>query len=242
MGIRLNLQLFGGRGSSSGGGSGGAGSERFIADSDGTNIDLGSAKLKYGGDDKAVTGAQRAAVEAQEKKRVTAQVEYCQGFDANGTAVDKEHRGGKGSVRPSWAQVNAETFTHNHPRQAGVLGGSFSVGDARSGGDIYGFTHGEKMRTMRASAKEGTYSITKGKNFNALGTYNHCVGIQKTARASYNTRNSNLAASFKAGKITWDMYNKGVNQSFNQYLVEMHNGFAAGAKKYGYTYTLERRK
>lgn len=224
----------GGRGAGSGGGIGGRG-EQFIADSDGSNIDLGDAKLKYGGDDKAVAGAQRTATVAQETKRLTASVEYCQGFDANGNPVAPERRGGATSVRPYRSQVDAEVFTHNHPREKGVLGGTFSYADLST-------FDTDKGRTIRASAKEGTYSLTKGKNFNGMGLKAHYRQVIRTAETNHASRVNQLKAQLASGAITKSEYNSRRQTSFNMELVEMHNGLIAGASQYGYTYTLERRK
>lgn len=223
----------GSRGSNSGG-SRGKIKVTGLTDFDGSNIDLSAYPLQYGGNDAAVSGNVRKVVEEQETKRLKAKVEYLKAFDADGNMVDVERRGGSGSVRMTYNQVNANTITHNHPREAGVLGGTFSQADINNFANY-------RSKTMRASAKEGTYSISKGKNFDAEGTKAHVRSVIAKAEANHKARGVQTLKDYREKKITWDQYLTARNDSFNRQLVEMHNGYAEGAKKYGYTYTLERR-
>ena len=204
--------------------------------------------LVYGKNDAAVMGAARVAVEAQEKKRITAKIEYCNGYRNDGTAVAPETKGGSGSVSPTYTQISAPIYTHNHPREAGILGGTFSIGSVHFSrgqkyvtGDLAVFTE-TRNRTMRASAKEGTYSITKGPNFDGAGALKYMRKIEAKADKAHFDRGTALTDRLRRGEITREQYKAEYARSFNTMLVELHNGFMAGASQYGYTYTLERRK
>jgi hypothetical protein len=230
-----------GRGSSkSGGGGGGLTPKTQVVTQDGTVLDLSDNPLVYGKADAAVTGALRNALEAQESKRLKMVTEYGLVVDANGDPIGSERHGGRSSVAiPTWTlnSDKAAAFTHNHPRgsgEAGQLGGTFS--DA----DLDGFSR-EKVRTYRASAAEGTYSITKTASFNgrAFNTFQH--GLQSQMEAAHNQRHSQLKADLRSGKINYKTYLQGHTNSFNKMLVDLHNGLLAGQSQYGYTYTLEAR-
>lgn len=155
----------GGRGSSNPRG-GGDGFEKkgatSVADGNTGSVDLSGSPLRYGKADKALDGQRRVAVEGFENRYRGAKIEYGATFDANGMTTELK-RGGKGSVKTSAMKyASADTFSHIHPRGEGVLGGTFSQADL-SNFTTYG------IKTVRAAAKEGTYSISKGKNFDALG-------------------------------------------------------------------------
>lgn len=229
--IKLDLQYFGGRGASGGGG-GGATGELTLPN--GSKIEF-EGTLHYDGDDKALTGAARTAVVAWEDKRRTAKVEYGYAMDANGNQIGTEVRGGKGSVRVpySFHTTPDSTFTHIHPRSDGMLGGTFSSAD------LYNFAnYGNK--TGRAAAKEGTYSISKTKNFNAAGFKSYVTQSQSACRKNQSARDAKITKDFKSGKITYDQYKVQVAKSFNTFLVELHGAYRSGQKQYGYTYTLEK--
>lgn len=134
-----------------------------------------------------------------------------------------------------------------------MLGGTFSSGD------IDNFTT-YNQKTYRATASEGTYSITKGKNFDASGLkayykarhdryeteYKSAV---KLLRATYNKEVSSISSSGKTMSEksveydkAWKRYNDAANRAFNARVIKGHNALIEGQQKYGYTYTLEKRR
>lgn len=217
---------------------------------DGTSIDLSDFPLQYGPLD-TLSNAERAAVDAFESKRYKAKVEYGTLITVNGqTLIEK--RGGTGSVRmPSRLYNQASVMSHNHPRsgnEVGELGGTFSHADLRALA-----TTG--IYTMRATALEGTYSMTKGGNFdwNGLSQYYKTTdaGLDrayqaaiKPALASYKSAVADYAqgrATRATAQAAYDAYVKTAHYEFNRYMVGLHNALLAGQQQYGYSYTLERR-
>lgn len=234
--IRIDLQFFGGRGASSGGGSGGGAAKGELKLPNGSTIEF-DGELKYGADDATLTGKQRQVVTDWEGKRIGAKVEYGYAVDADGNPIGREVRGGKGSVRTPYYYHDTPdgTFTHIHPRDDGMLGGTFSSADMRNFANTRG-------RTSRAAAKEGTYSISKGKNFDKAGFMSHVSAAQSKFTKNLRASRKSLDADYIAGKMDYATYLKGYAKTFNTALVGLHNDYAAGQKKYGYTYTLERRR
>lgn len=231
-----------GRGSSkANGGGSGLMAVTTVTTQDGTVLDLSENPLVYGTNDAAVTGALRNAIEAQETKRLPMVTEYGLVLDGNGNPIGSERHGGKNSVRiPTWTlnSDQAAAFTHNHPRgkgEKGLLGGTFS--DA----DLDGFSR-EKVKTYRASAAEGTYSITKTAGFNGRAFNSFQNNLNRQCEAQHNQRHSQLKKDLRSGKIDYNTYRQGHANSFNKMLVDLHNGLLAGQSQYGYTYTLEARK
>ena len=224
-----------GAGNRSGGGKGKA--VTSITTQGGVTLDLSSTPLIYGDRDASVSDAQRARLEAQEAKHLKSKIEYGYMVGPDGKPYGAEIRGGSGSVRTPfdwWTHADA-VFTHNHPRGKGeenMLGGTFSEADAKSWAL-------KRIRTIRASAAEGTYSMSKEKNFDALGFTEYYARIQSAARAK------ELAAKRALGsyttKMSWPEFKRAQDNCFNVFLVECHNGLLAGQKQYGYTYTLEGR-
>lgn len=206
-----------------------------ITGQDGTKIDLGGMALQYGPKDSTLSGEVRGKLEAQENKRLNAKIEYAITLDADGNQVGEERRGGKGSVRPHVAQDGY--ITHNHPRpgrETGMLGGTFSHGDIE-----HICKHGE--RTMRASAAEGTYSISKAPNFNARGMLQWHKQAYAESRRTYAEESKRLQRAFDRGEMTFEQATAANKVAMNQHLVRMHNALAANAERFGYTYTLEGR-
>lgn len=205
--------------------------------------------LVYGGDDTALSGTIRSVIEDFESKRYRNKVEFARVVDENGRVIE-ERRGGRGSVGISVRAANAgKVLSHNHPRSGGLLGGTFSVED------ISGFVRAD-LSIYRATAAEGTYSIAKGRNFNFHGLLEYYKQAHKENFAKYQeaTKDSNdsynaVSKAYRKGEKTYaevmTAYDKAVevnNKAFNQFLVANHNALRDGQKKYGYTYTLERRK
>lgn len=202
----------------------------------GTKIEF-DGDLVFGGLDKAVPEAVRKNLDDWETKRYGNKVEFAMAWNADGTPIGKEAKGGKGSVRTPFAfhHTDNSVFTHNHPRGDGMLGGTFS------NADLHNFTIGGNV-TSRATAKEGTYSISKTKNFDAKGFTTYYTNERSKVRKNYENEVNKLGKSYKDSKISYDDYMLGAAKSFNTYLVQQHNVLLKGQKQYGYTYTLEKRK
>lgn len=234
--LKIDLQFFGGRGSSSSGSTGGI-AKGELKLPDGSEIEF-EGELKFGKDDPNVTGKQRQAIEDWEGKRVKNKVEYAYAVDENGVPVGKEIRGTKGSVAPPqyYRDVPNGAYSHIHPRSTdGVMGGTFS------GADMNNFAR-SKGRTYRAAAKEGTYSISKGAGFDSAGFKSYFATSDKKHQSEYHAKVKVLNADYRAGKISYNDCVKGNAKAFNTWMVKSHNDLLAGQKQYGYTYTLERRK
>lgn len=208
-----------------------------VTGADGTDIDLSGSPLHYGGTDTALTGKVRAAIEEFEAKRWKNKIEYSRFVDANGNVIE-ENRGGKGSVRATLnARMAAEAMSHNHPRsgsEAGMLGGTFSTSDLNN------FVRFNQT-TYRATAAEGTYSISKLKGFDSKGFKQYYTSENAKNSGAYKTAMSSLNSSYKAGNMSYTDYRAAAHKAFNAYLVAEHNSLRAGQKLYGYNYTLERR-
>ena len=100
------------------------------------------------------------------------------------------------------------------------------------------------------------FLISKGKKFDSAGLKNYYKQVSEAAANGAKARNASAKAeydkvknSYNAGKATyqqyesaWSKYNSDITRSNNKMLVDLHNGLISGQKKYGYTYTLERRK
>ena len=238
-----------GRGRSGATGGGSWRAEQSVRGSDGAPIDLSDAPLRYSSDDSSVTGNVRTVIDAFEKARVKNKIEFARIVDANGNIIE-ERRGGSGSVRSSVRALNAgDTFSHNHPREGGKLGGTFSVADVDNFAN-YG------IRTYRAAAPEGTYSISKGRNFNSAGLKRYYAGVHAASEREYRAtvrelgvKYSAVYRAYRAGTASRTEYNNayksyrdGAEKAFNKWLVSNHNALIAGQRQYGYTYKLERRK
>lgn len=228
---------------------------------DGTEIELEDA-LEYGTD--AGKGRLPQTVTDFENKRRKAKIEYSLLTLSDGTEIES-NRGGSGSVKSSLnARLRADILTHNHPRkglEAGLLGGTFSAGNGDNVGDITNFVH-FNQKTLRAVAGEGTYSITKGANFDGEGLLRAFIAIdrqlmqehKKTAAQINKTRNDtwdSLRDDLQNGKIDTAQFhansdaayedgNNAIRKSANSMLVKLHNWLLDNQTKYGYTYGLER--
>lgn len=226
----------GGRGATSSLGRGGV---KSVVTQGGKTVDLSNNPLFYGKDDNALTGAKRQTIEEFEKRRGNSKIEYGILLDKNGNIIT-ENRGGKGSVSYYTDDLaKAEVLSHIHPRGKGqedYLGGTFS------GTDFNLFNKYNNLQTMRAKATEGTYSITKGKNYDPKGFMDYYNKNEKAYRNEVSNKRKELSSKYSNGEITYNQYVNGSKQAFNDYLVNSHNAFMKGQKQYGYTYTLERKK
>jgi hypothetical protein len=209
----------------------------FATGADGTNIDLSESPLHYGGSDPNLTGKVRATIEDFEDKRWKNKIEYSRFVDANGNVIE-DNRGGKGSVRASLtARMSAVAMSHNHPRsgsEADLLGGTFSTGDLNN------FVRFNQT-TYRATASEGTYSISKLKGFDSRGFKSYYTAECTMNYGAYSSTITKLNASYRSGSMEYKEYISQAHKAFNKFLVAEHNSLRAGQKLYGYHYTLERR-
>lgn len=231
--MKLDLQFFGGRGASGGGGGGGGATGELVLPN-GSKIEF-EGTLHFDGDDKALTGKARTEITGWEAKRVKNKVEYAYSVDKDGNPIGREVRGSKGSVRSphSYHDTPDCTFTHIHPRGDGMLGGTFSQAD------LFNFANC-RNKTARAAAKEGTYSISKGKNFDTKGFKSFAAKTNADFRTNYNKRAGAAGKAYREGKMSYGDYLKANAKAFNTSLVEMHNTLRSGQKQYGYSYTLEK--
>lgn len=227
----------GGRGASSG--AGGV-SPRPIYKEDG-QITIGmdtvefDGTLNYYGNETTISREQRDGVSTFEGKRKKAKVEYAYAVDADGNPVGQEVRGGKTGVSApiKFHDTQDAVFTHNHPREDGVLGGTFSTADLRNFA-IFG------NKTERAVAKEGTYSITKKKNFDSPGFQKFVNQQHAEARKAFSAAADALTKQIGSGKISKTEAEKQRKRITNNYLIDLHNRYKSGESTYGYSYTLER--
>ena len=197
-------------------------------------IDLSETPLVYGSNDPNVTGNARKAIEDWEEKRVKNKIEFNYSVDQDGNPLHKEVRGGRGSVRvPRAGLQDGAIHSHIHPREEGILGGTFSDGDMYNFAD-YG------VSTYRAKAKEGAYSISKTKDFDKPGFKSYIKDINskydKEVKSKINVINEKMRTD---KNYHYDQYSKDFNKIVNGGLVALHNDMIAGQKKYGYSYTLE---
>ena len=227
----------GGRGA----GSGGGGNAKpvivtNVVTQSGDTADLSAFPLTYGKPDPALSATARTAVQSFESSHVNRKTEYGLLLDANGNQVYTAH-GGSGSVSmPRSAYGKSSIMTHNHPRgkgEEGTLGGTFSEAD------LAVFANA-RITTMRAAAAEGTYSITKGPNFDDMGFSSFIHKVAGSRSRIYNKKVNGLVSDYKAGSITYNEYFQKATSEFNHMLVGMHNDLLSGRSQYGYTYTLER--
>ncbi len=228
----------GGRGAGSGSSGGGKSLQvKSVVVQSGNTVDLSAFPLIYGKTDTTLSKAARSAVESFEGSNLKKKTEYGLIVDADGNQIYTAH-GGKGSVSmPSFFYQKDAVMTHNHPRgkgEEGTLGGTFSGSDMK----VFAKT---PIATMRASAAEGTYCITKGQRFDskAFDTFTQEIDSRRTR--IFNKKVKQLNNDYYAKKITYAQYSEKVDHEFNHMLVGMHNDYLAGQKQYGYTYTLERR-
>lgn len=194
-------------------------------------------KLTFDGDDKALSGTARANIENWEAKRGSNKVEYAFAVDGDGNPIGAEIRGSKGSVRVprNYHETDNATFTHIHPRGDGMLGGTFSSADLNNFANC-------KNKTVRARAKEGTYSISKGANFDKAGFSKMVADANRNFSTNQRKYAGEWANKYRSGQINYSTYLTGVGKAFNTALVQLHNEYRSHQKEFGYTYTLERNK
>lgn len=209
---------------------------------DGSKIDLSEYPLKTGAKDATLTGDARKALEAFENRRYKNKIEYSYFIDADGNLIGKENKGGKGSVKASYeARMTATAMSHNHPRsgnETGTIGGTFSEADIRN------FVR-YNQKTYRATALEGTYSISKGQKFDGAGLNRYFQSenakirsaARKKADKAYSAYKS-VANQFFSGKATYEeakaaekKYTQDIKKINNETFVGFHNVLLNGQKK-----------
>ena len=190
--------------------------------------------LNYGKKDSTLSPAVRKEVESWENKRRKNKVEYAYSVNPDGTPIGAEIKGGRGSVRTpmSYHDTQDATFTHIHPRNEGMIGGTFSLQDLKNWAN-------KKNKTERAAAKEGTYSISKGKNFDRDGFLKMANQADGEFTSNYRSLAKGIDAKYISGAIGYDDYAKQRAKAFNTALVKLHETYRQNQTKFGYEYTLE---
>lgn len=204
-------------------------------------LNIGNQQIEFEGsldytiDDPAVNQTQRPLLTAWEKKREKQKIEYANAVGYNGS-VYGEVKGGKGSVRvPSYYHSNkGSVFTHIHPRGDGLLGGTFSYGDLNN------FVKGQNS-TARAVAKEGTYSFSRGKNFNGKAFLGYYQAQYNALDKIYSAKCKQLRNDVANNRISYRTFSKESDKAFNTFLVSLSNAISKGQQTYGYHYYLEKR-
>ena len=235
--IKLNLQMFGGRGASSSAGARGGFSVKTLVTQGGEEVHL-TNPLIYGKDDPYLTGDRRAKIEDFENRKANAKIEWGLLLDKDGNVIT-ENKGGKGSVKFSQSHLaQTQDLSHIHPRgkgEEGLIGGTFSAADTNV------FASRSNITTMRAKANEGTYSISKGKNFDSKGFTQYRKEQTAINQAKQKATQQALKEQYAKDR-DFGKYATGWDRAFNDFLVDEHNSLLKGAKTYGYNYTLERKK
>jgi len=135
--------------------------------------------------------------------------------DEHSVAVDLETR----------TYMKGKVVTHNHPS---VYGGTFS--DA----DINCLKMG--MKELRASAKEGTYSMKATKMANSEAFYDaYCKDAGKMQREMNKI-------SIESAKKKWRSYDDYQYANRKEQLAVIDGWYRKNAEKYGYKYDFEPRK
>lgn len=159
-------------------------------------------------------------------------------FDSSGNIIyEKEGEAGRVGA-PTSIQSQANYDIHNHPRGAGMLGGTFSVVDDKGGGDIQGFVKHNNLQTSFASTKEGIYFISKTDGFKGSQFLMHMKNAETKIMNGMNKDLKRLGDRYNAGRISYDNYKAEFRRINNKALVSMHNEYLKGQKRYGYIYGL----
>lgn len=225
----------GGRGADSGLSSANAATSVVVQSGD--TADLSKNPLRYGKLDKGLSKDTRTPIEEFEKKYKGRKSEYGILVDKDGNVLQESHGNSKSVGMSTYLYGKAEVMSHIHPRgknEEGCLGGTFSKED------VDNFSGFNNLKVMRASAAEGTYSISKLDNFDKAGFHQWVKTAFPAERAKYSTAFNALKKDYYSGKIKYDKFSQGAKDAFNTYMVSLHNEIAANAKKYGYYYTLEK--
>ena len=228
-----------GHGVSSGLSGGGAGATKIPLPSGGY-IDLTGSPLIYGGNDPNVDKKSRKEVTAFERAhRDERKREYGILIDKDGKVIAEEV-GTNGHLvwknTPYSTFVKANIMLHNHNRQdLGILGATFSVRDIQN--------HVLYNRPIDgAIAKEGTYFISNRQNFNGSALVDAYSSFHRKSSIRRTKDFDRLEARWNAGEITKVEYYAGQDRLNNEHFIRLHNFLLDNQSRYGYNYTLERRK
>lgn len=212
--IKINIQLFGGRGSTS----------------MGSSTKSGKLRKQYGDASKY----QQLDVSALKDFPVKLKHDFEKFMNMNaeeveyGYLIDKNDRvvaGAKGDKHSVAVEYSGSeegfTLTHNHPNN---YGGTFS------GADISHLTEA-KLKSIRAVAKEGTYTMTATKKANYMG-------LNRALAKDINKINKTGAS--KAEKVR---IKKGSQVAIRKaYVDTLHDWYKKNASKCGFTYSFRPNK
>ena len=149
------------------------------------------------------------------------EVEYGYLIDKNGRVVAGA-RGTKHSVAIAYnGSEEGFDLTHNHPSG---YGGTFS------GADISHLTEA-KLHSIRAVAREGTYSMTARKNADY-------EGLNRALAKDLNKVSKSGGAKASKANAT----GKTKNEVRKAYVDELHKWYQKNANKYGFTYSFKANK
>ena len=221
-----------------GGRSGGSGFSTGTLSTEFGDVDLTNIRLKYGKDDSKVDKVIRDKLEIFEDGYINDKKEFSVTYREDGSQVGKIVTGTEHNVTPIINNDRNLTISHIHPR-SGVpneLGGTFSVADIGVYADY------SNIKTMRAAAKEGIYSITKGAHFDKQGFVDYFKKEQDKNRLQYRKEIAKIRMQVGSGNISAVEALRLNSRAFNKYLVANHESLLRGRNKYGYDYTLERWK
>lgn len=209
--MRLNIQLFGGRGASLGTTKGGE-LQGYTGKDNSTQLDVSSlsgfpVKLQNEFEDFMRMKSQR--------------IENAYLIDKNGKVVAGA-TGDRHSVGVAYdGDQKGMTLTHNHPSS---YGGTFS------GADIYHLTKAE-LKSIRAVAKEGTYTMTAKRNANYMGL-NRALAKDLPRIKSQASKRATIKANSGASR-------KVVRKA---YVDTLHSWYKRNASKYGFDYSFKSNK
>lgn len=215
---------------------------------DSNSLDL-PIKLIYGSDKASIIP--ESIIDFENRRRFN-KIEF--GILVSDKKVLEENRGSKGVVYMTVAYYKKATvFSHIHPRNNGIIGGTFSYTD------LDNFVEFTNLRTYRAVAREGIYSITKLNNFNsnlakAYKKYDNKIDKETDKlidieKQKLDDLHAFLQRQLNIGILTQEMsdriyenaknnYLKKYNSIYNLYLIKSHNWLIKNQKKYGYSYGL----
>ena len=146
-----------------------------------------------------------------------------------GASVGDE--GSVGITARTAANLRGNVLTHNHPRSDdGMNGGTFSTADI-------GIMARYGVSELRATAREGTYSLRAGNNANPAGFYNELMD-PRTQRSLYTQMTS---AGRRINPADFSDKQSYTNAVFNAQVKVYDNWYKRNAGKYGLIYTFEKR-
>lgn len=205
-----------------------------LTGTDGKPITL-DKELRYGG---TGSGLNSSAID-----RIATDGEWTMAFNEDGNVV--EINGKKIAVQPSTMR-KSDVRSLDHSAKDGRLGGPLTVEELRR------FDN----KVLRATAPEGTYTLTKGPKFNDAGLQKYFSKASAAAQAKYDAamkrawqKTISVEADHKEGRATRAQVaaarralKEAERKAYNTMLVEQHDALRSGQKKYGYAYSLVKRR